>query len=121
MVQLKLNLRLKENTKMETPALGKRSQSSVVFIPICVLAVAWTLWAVFQMVMLLQEGSNLKALKANQEPTVQQAMKLRSQLDSIAAKTVELATKGNADARTVVVALKQRGITIDPNAGRGGK
>lgn len=103
---------------METPAVDTKSQSTVLFVPMCLLAVAWTLWAVFQMVMLLQEGSNLKALKANQEPTVQQAMKLRAQLDSIAAKTAELATKGNAGANTIVVALKQRGITIDPKAKR---
>ena len=82
------------------------------------LAAAWTLWAVFQMVMLFQEGSNLKTLRANQEPTVQQAMKLRAQLDSIAAKTAELAPKGNSNAKAIVDELKKRGITIDPNAKR---
>jgi hypothetical protein len=83
-----------------------------------VLAAAWTLWAVFQMVMLFQEGSNLKTLKANQEPTVQQAMELRAQLDSIAAKTAELAAKGNSNAKTIVDELKNRGITVDPSAKR---
>jgi hypothetical protein len=103
---------------MDTPAVETKYQSSIVFIPMCLLAVAWTLWAVFQMIMLFQEGSNLKTLKANQEPTVQQAMKLRAQLDSIAAKTAELAAKGNSGAKSIVDALKQRGITIDPNAKR---
>ena len=103
---------------MEAPAVESKYHSSIVFIPMCLLAAAWTLWAVFQMVMLFQEGSNLNTLRANQEPTVQQAMKLRAQLDSIAAKTAELAAKGNSGAKTIVDALKQRGITIDPNAKR---
>ena len=101
---------------METPAAESKYQSSIVFIPLCLLAVSWTLWVVFQMVMLLQEGANLKTLRANQEPTIQQAQKVRAQLDSIAAKTAELAANGNAGAKTIVDALKQRGITINPKA-----
>ncbi len=101
---------------MEIPTLESKDQSSIIFIPLCLLAAAWTLWAVFQMIMLFQEGSTLKTLRANQEPTVQQAMKVRAQLDSIAAETAKLAAKGNAGAKTIVDALKQRGITINPNA-----
>lgn len=100
---------------MDIPAVESKYQSSIVFVPMCLLAVAWTLWAVFQMIMLFQEGANLKILRANQEPTVQQAAKLRTQLDSIAADTAKLAANGNAGAKTIVDALKQRGITINPN------
>jgi uncharacterized protein YoxC len=103
---------------MEAPAVESKYHSAIIFIPMCLLAVAWTLWAVFQMIMLFQESSNLKTLKANQEPTVQQATKLRAQLDSIAAETAKLAAKGNSGAQTIVDALKKRGITIDPNAKR---
>ena len=102
---------------MDAPIVEtKYQQTSIVFIPMCLLAAAWTLWSVFQMVMLFQEGSNLQALRANQEPTIQQAQKLRAQLDSIAAKTAELAAKGDPGAKTIVDALRQRGITINPNA-----
>ncbi len=103
---------------MEIPTFESKDQAWITFIPVCLLAAAWTLWAVFQMIMLFQESSTLKTLRANQEPTVQQAMKLRAQLDSIAAETAKLAAKGNSGAKTIVGALKQRGITINPNAKR---
>ncbi len=101
---------------METPAEIEKNQSFVIFIPLSLLAASWLLWTVFQMVMLINEGSNLKTLKANQEATVQQAVKLRAQLDSIAAKTADLAAKGNSGAKTIVDELKKRGVTINPNA-----
>ena len=100
----------------ETFSNVEKNQSSVIFIPLCLLAVSWLLWATFQMVMLINEGSSLRTLRANQENTVQQAIKLRAQLDSIAAKTAELAAKGNSGAKTIVDELKKRGVTINPNA-----
>jgi len=55
------------------------------------------------------------SVRANQETTYQQAVKLRAQLDSIAAKTQILADQGNAGAKTIVEELQKRGVTINPN------
>ena len=101
---------------MDTPLDIEKRQSAVVFIPLCLLGASWLLWAIFQMFMLITEGSNLRTLKANQENTVQQAMKVRAQLDSIAAKTAELAARGNQGAKTIVEELRKRGVTINPSA-----
>ena len=101
---------------MDTPPLVEKNQTLVIFIPLSLLAASWLLWTIFQMAMLLNEGANLKTLKANQEVTVQQAVKLRAQLDSIAAKTAELAAKGNSGAKAIVDELKKRGVTINPTA-----
>jgi len=101
---------------LDTSPDVEKNQSSVIFIPLCLLAASWLLWVIFQMTMLITEGSNLRMLKANQENTVQQATKVRAQLDSIAAKTAELANKGNPGAKTIVEELKKRGVTINPNA-----
>jgi hypothetical protein len=102
---------------VESPhaAAGKYS---VTFIPLVTLAASWAIWTVFQMVMLINEGGNLKTLRANQENTVQQANKLRAQLDSIAAKTAELAAAGNTNAQTIVNELRRRGVTINPTAAK---
>ena len=86
-----------------------------IFLPILILAAACTLWAVFQMFMLFQEGGNLKVLLASQEPTVQQAQKLRAQLDSISTQTQLLADAGNPGATAIVAELRKRGITINPH------
>jgi hypothetical protein len=101
---------------MDAPPLIEKNQTLVIFIPLSLLAASWLLWTIFQMAMLINEGANLKTLKANQEVTVQQAVKVRAQLDSIAAKTAELAAKGNSGAKTIVDELKKRGVTINPNA-----
>jgi hypothetical protein len=104
---------------MDTPLDVEKNQSSfVIFIPLSLLAISWLLWTIFQLVMLISEGSNLKTLKANQENTVQQAVRLRAQLDSIAAKTAVLASKGNPGAKTIVDELRKRGVTINPDANK---
>jgi hypothetical protein len=86
------------------------------FIPQLLFASGLLIWSGFQTIVLLQESRQLTAAKANQESTVQQATKVRAQLDSIAAKTQVLADKGNNGAKTIVDELKKRGITINPNA-----
>ena len=86
------------------------------FIPQALLAAGLVIWTVFQMVMLVTEGNTLRTLIANQENVVQQAVKLRAQLDSIAAKTAILAEQGNSGAKTIVEQLRKRGVTINPNA-----
>jgi hypothetical protein len=85
-------------------------------VPQLLFAAGLVIWTAFQTTMLLNERSSLKTLRANQEATVQQSIKLRAQLDSIAAKTQVLADRGNAGARTIVDELRKRGVTIDPNA-----
>ena len=47
---------------------------------------------------------------------MQQAAKMRAQLDGIARSTAELAAKGNVNAGTIVQELAKRGITINLNA-----
>jgi Icc-related predicted phosphoesterase len=86
------------------------------FIPLFLFGAGLVLWTGFQTTMLITEKRNLETVKTNQENTIQQALKLRTQLDSIAAKTQILAEKGNTGAKTIVDELKKRGVTINPNA-----
>ncbi len=95
----------------------KDSQAAAaLFLPMLFIAAGLALWTGFQSYMLWGENRALTAVHANQEPTVQQATKVRAQLDSIAARTQLLAEKGNAGASLIVAELKKRGVTINPNA-----
>ena len=86
------------------------------FVPLLVLALAFGGWAVFQTVMLIREANALTTLRAGQEQQMQNAAKLRQELDSVARDTAKLADNGNASARLVVDELRRRGITINPQS-----
>ncbi len=57
------------------------------------------------------------AMPAAQQQTVDNAGKLRTSLDGLAADTQRLADRGNPNAALLVTELKKRGITINPQAG----
>ena len=87
------------------------------FWPLLILGLAAASWSGFQTYQLIQEHEALKKLHANQEALVQNAVKLRAQLDGIAADTQRLAEcGGNANAQGIVSGLRRRGVTINPDS-----
>lgn len=82
-------------------------------VPVCLVVIAFVVWTGFQTSQLMRERVTLKAILASQEAPVQEAAKLRAQLDTIARGTQELANQGNQNAKTVVAELQKRGITIN--------
>jgi hypothetical protein len=82
-------------------------------MPLCLVVLAFVVWTGFQTTQLLRERGTLQAIRASQEAPVQEAAKLRAQLDSIARGTQELANQGNQNAKTIVAELQKRGITIN--------
>lgn len=95
--------------------MNEPNQNSL-FIPVLLLALALVVWFGFQSTELLRERNNLANLRTNQDVVHQSAQKMRNQLDALAAGTQKLASAGNKNAQTVVNALQQRGITINPEA-----
>ena len=94
---------------MDDDRLRRRSP----FVPLLLLTVALLSWATFQTVQLVRERRDLRAAHTNQEQQMQQATKMRAQLDGLARSTAELAAKGNVNAGTIVQELAKRGITIN--------
>lgn len=84
------------------------------FAPLALFMAAWLLWNGFQSVQLLRERSNLQALHANQDQTVQTAQRMRQQLDALAAGTKRLADAGHPHAAALVQELARRGVQINP-------
>src|SRR5258708_29376045 len=84
-------------------------------IPLLLLAIAFFLMVGFQTVQLVRERGNLYEIQLGQETTVQESLKLRQQMESLASKTAQLADGGNAGAKAIIEELRRLGITVKPN------
>jgi hypothetical protein len=73
-------------------------------------------WFAFQTYQLVREQGVLQSVRVAQEPTIEQAKKLRAQLEIISKKLLELAQQGNPGAAQIVEELARRGVTINPNS-----
>ena len=73
---------------------------------------SWCAWMVFQTVQLVRERNHLTQLKANQETALQEATKVRAQIDAITADTAKLAAEGNVGAQRIVAELRKRGFKV---------
>ena len=98
---------------LEIPSQLQKERSY--FIPLLMIAIALLSWTAFQTIQLVKERTYLKTVFASQSQTVEQAEKLRAQLDSIAKGTLQLANQGNASAKIIVEGLRKRGVTINPD------
>ncbi len=85
-------------------------------VALALIVFSFFVWTGFQTLQLIQEKQNLKTLRAAQETPMQNSLKVRNQLDAIAAETAKLADRGNPNARLLVEELRKRGVTINPNA-----
>jgi len=83
------------------------------FIPLLLIAIALVIWTGFQTIQLFKERKYLSAVIVDQAQTVDQSQKLRTQLDSIAKTTLQLAKQGNPNAKLIVEELRKRGVTIN--------
>jgi hypothetical protein len=92
------------------------AERSRVYLPVVLLATAFFLMVGFQTSQLIREHDNLVTMRASQEATLQQAVKLRQQLDTLVGKTAQLADEGDPGARSIVDDLRRQGITIKPPA-----
>jgi hypothetical protein len=101
---------------MTDSSAGDPAGRSSLVLPLAILATAFFLLVGFQTTQLIRERDNLLAARVSQEPTLQQAAKLRQQIDTLVGKTAQLANDGDAGARTVVDELRRQGITLKPPA-----
>jgi|ERR1700737_2376614 hypothetical protein len=84
-------------------------------IPVTLVVVAFFIMTAFQTVQLVRERGHLHDFRLAQEPTVQEVVKLRQQLDSLGAKTAALADGGNANAKAIVEELRRNNIIVKAN------
>jgi hypothetical protein len=85
-------------------------------IQLALVTLALFVMVAFQSVQLIRERSNLGDVRSNQEPTIQEGIKLRKQLETLANDTARLAAAGDAGASTIIEELRRQGITVKPTA-----
>lgn len=86
------------------------------FVPLLLLVLTSVSWTTFQCVQLTRERDKLQSAISGQDAQMEQSAKVRSALESLAARTARLAQAGNANATIIVEELRKRGITIDPDS-----
>ena len=84
------------------------------WLPVILVVLSLFVLLAFETFEAIHDRSALADLRSSQEPTVQEAVKLRQQLESLAGKTAQLATEGDEGAKTVVDQMKKQGVNLNP-------
>ena len=80
--------------------------------PLILVVVSLFVLMAFETGQAIRDRGALADLMRAQQPTIDQAVKLRQQLQNLAGKTAELAAAGDAGARSVVDQMKAQGVTL---------
>jgi hypothetical protein len=97
-------------------ALGRESDREVSGLELPVILIAASLFVLmaFETFQAIHDRGALADLRRSQEPTVQEAIKLRQQLETLAGRTAQLAAEGDEGAKTVVDQMKRQGVNLSP-------
>lgn len=87
-------------------------QPEAVSLPLILIVVALFLLMAVETGQAIHDHSALAELIQAQQPTIDQAVKVRQQLQSLAGKTAELAAAGDPGAKSVVEQMKAQGVTL---------
>jgi hypothetical protein len=85
-------------------------------VPVALLAIAFFLMLLFQMVELVRQSRSLVASAANQENALQEANRIRQAADALANDTVQLAQQGNVNAKQVIDEMARQNVNLRPPA-----
>jgi hypothetical protein len=97
-------------------ALGRENERAVsgLEIPVILIAVSLFVLMAFETFQAVHDRGALADLQRSQESTVQEAIKLRQQLETLAGRTAQLAAEGDEGAKTVVDQMKRQGVNLSP-------
>src|SRR5262245_4422976 len=97
-------------------AIGPERDRAVgaMWLPVILVIVSLFVLMVFETGQAVHDRGALADLRRSQEPTVQEAIKLRQQLETLAGKTAQLAAEGDEAAKTVVDQMKRQGVNLNP-------
>ena len=80
--------------------------------PLILVVVSLFVLMAFETGQAIRDRGALAELMRAQQPNIDQAVKLRRQLQDLAGKTAELAAAGDAGAKSVVAQMKAQGVTL---------
>jgi hypothetical protein len=93
----------------------KRFDDSGLAMPLALLALAFVLLLLFQMVELVRQSRSLVQAAANQESALQEANKLRQAADALVNDVLQLAQQGNVNAKQVVEEMARQNVNLRPS------
>jgi hypothetical protein len=95
-------------------ALGRESDRTLagLALPVLLVVVALFVLMAFETFQAVHDRGALADQRRAQEPTVQEAIKLRQQLETLAGRTAQLAAEGDEGAKTVVDQMKRQGVNL---------
>ena len=83
-------------------------------LPLVLVVLSMFVLVLSQTVQAIRDHGSLSEFLQGQEQTLQEATKLRQQLELLAGKTAQLAASGDAGAKNVVETMKRQGVTLSP-------
>ena len=83
-------------------------------LPLILVVVSLFVLMAFETGEAIHDRGALAELRRSQETTVQEAIKVRQQLELLDGKTAELAAQGDEGAKTVVDQMKRQGVNLSP-------
>jgi hypothetical protein len=83
-------------------------------VPVILIVVSLFVFMAFETGQAIHDRSALSELRHSQEPTFQEAIKIRQQLETLAGKTTQLAGEGDEGAKAVVDEMKRQGVALAP-------
>ena len=97
-------------------ALGRERDWTIsgLRVPVVLVVVSLFVFMAYETGQAIHDRSALSELRRAQEPSVQEAIKIRQQLDTLANKTAQLAAEGDEGAKAVVDQMKRQGVTLNP-------
>jgi hypothetical protein len=84
------------------------------WLPVLLVVVSFFVLMAFETGYAIHDRGALADQKRSQEPVVQEALKLRQQLETLASKTAKLAADGDEGAKAVMEQMKRQGIALTP-------
>ncbi|HUC10868.1 MAG TPA: hypothetical protein VL985_10655 [Stellaceae bacterium] len=91
---------------------GSSRGSEGLSLPLLLVIAALFVLMAFETGQAIHDHSALDDVIRAQQPSVEQATKLRQQLQNLAGKTAELAAAGDTGAKSVVDQMKAQGVTL---------
>jgi hypothetical protein len=102
--------------KEHDAARPERAERSALRLPLALTLITLLIWFGFQTVALVLERNSLIGVSSNFAAALQEAEKMRVQLQTLITQTAELASKGNASAKTALDELQKKGIPVESAA-----
>ena len=95
--------------------LKNKDGSFSAFLPMLLLAWTMVTLAGLQTYGLLSERDQLATALANQAAPLEEAQRVRAQLQSLATGAADLAAQGNENAQRLIAELAKQGVTVNPS------